>query len=121
MVVLFNTSPGKTKLLDPEYRNSRKTRLCSDKHCWDEIKVEMKKRLGLGVNDEYLCTSKMLRKTYTHKCKAAFDGRSDIAKRFTRHKTEEVLEGLYDGVTREEVQQNSTELGVVLDFVKRRA
>ena len=44
----------------------------------------------------------MLRKTYTHKCKAAFDGRSDIAKRFTRHKTEEVLEGLYDGVTREE-------------------
>ena len=116
-----STQVQQEKLLDPEYRNSRKTRLCSDKHCWDEIKVEMKKRLGLGVNDEYLCTSKMLRKTYTHKCKSAFDGRSDIAKRFTRHKTEEILEGRYDGVTREEIHQNSTELGVVLDFVKRRA
>jgi hypothetical protein len=31
------------------------------------------------------------------------------------------LEGRYDGVTREEIHQNSTELGVVLDFVKRRA
>ena len=83
----------------------------------------MKKRLGLSAKDEHLCTSKMLRKTYTHKCKLAFDGRSDIAKRFTRHKDEKILEGLYDGDTasRSEVHENSAELGKVLDFVKRRA
>jgi len=80
----------KTKLLDPEYRNCRKTKLCSDKHCRDEIKVEMKERLGLDVNDEYLCTSKMLRKTYTHKCKSAFNERSDKKLLFadTDHLTE---------------------------------
>ena len=109
------------KMFDLEYRNSRKTRLCSDIHCWDIIKVEMKKRLKLGVSSEYLCTSKMLRKTFVHKTKTAFDGRSDIAKRFTRHKDEAILEGLYDGATREEVHQNSVELGKVLNFVKRRA
>ena len=110
-------------LVDPEYKNSRKTRLCSDKHCWDEIKVEMRKRLGLSAKDEFLCTSKMLRKTYTHKMKTAFGGRSDIAKRFTRHKDEKILEGLYDGDTasREEVHQNSAELGKVLNFIIRRA
>jgi len=108
-------------MFDLEYRNSRKTRLCSDIHCWDIIKVEMKKRLKLGVSSEYLCTSKMLRKTFVHKTKTAFDGRSDIAKRFTRHKDEAILEGLYDGATREEVHQNSVELGKVLNFVKRRA
>ena len=99
-----STQVQQTKLLDKDYRNSRKTRLCSDKHCWDEIKVEMKKRLGLSA-------------------KLAFDGRSDIAKRFTRHKDEKILEGLYDGDTasRSEVHENSAELGKVLDFVKRRA
>ena len=73
------------------------------------------------MKEEHLCTSKMLRKTFVHKTKSAFDGRSDIAKRFTRHKTEAILEGLYDGATREEVHQNSVELGRVLNFVKRRA
>ena len=75
-----------------------------------------------GFNlEKYLCTSKMLRKTFVHKTKTAFEGRSDIAKRFTRHKDEKILEGLYDGATREEVHQNSAELGKVLNFVKRRA
>ena len=45
------------------------TRLRSDKHCWDEIKAEMKKRLDIPLDQKYLCTSKMLRKTFTHKTK----------------------------------------------------
>ncbi|GEM_PF-2739940 len=115
------TQIRETRMFDVEYRKSKKTRLRSNKHCWDEIKVEMKKRLGLGIRDELLCTGKMLRKTYTHMAKAAFGGRSDIAKRFTRHKSEAVLESLYDGTTREEVYKNSTQLAKVLNFVKRRA
>jgi len=116
-----STQVQTSELFDSKYRFSSKTRLRTDHHCWLQIRAEMKKRKGLGVKDEYLCTSKMLRKTFTHKTKRAFDGRSDIAKRFTRHKSEALLEGRYDGVTREEVHQNSTELAVVLDFVKRRA
>jgi len=108
------------KLFDSTYRFSSKTRLRTDHHCWLEIRREMKKRKGLSADDEFLCTSKMLRKTFTHKAKRAFDGRSDIAKRFTRHSNEDILEGRYDGATREEVQQNSTELAEVLDFVKKR-
>jgi integrase len=110
-----------SELFDSKYRFSSKTRLRTDHHCWLEIRREMKKRKGLSANDEFLCTSKMLRKTFTHKAKRAFDGRSDIAKRFTRHTNEDILEGRYDGVTREEIHQNSTELAVVLDFVKKRA
>ena len=116
-----STQVQTSQLFDEVYRGSRKTRLCSDKHCWDIVKVEMKKRLKIGIGNEYLCTSKMLRKTFVHKTKTAFEGRSDIAKRFTRHKDEKILEGLYDGATREEVHQNSAELGKVLNFVKRRA
>ena len=116
-----STQVQTSELFDSKYRFSSKTRLRTDHHCWLEIRREMKKRKGLSANDEYLCTSKMLRKTFTHKAKRAFDGRSDIAKRFTRHTNEDILEGRYDGVTREEIHQNSTELAVVLDFVKKRA
>ena len=112
-------TPG--KLMDPEFRKSSKTRLRSDKHCWDEIKTQMKIKLKIPMGDEYLCTSKMLRKTFTHKCKMAFDGRSDISKRFTRHKDERILEGLYDGSTKAEDKANAQKLGKVLDFVKKRA
>jgi integrase len=116
-----STQVQTSELFNSKYRFSSKTRLRTDHHCWLEIRREMKKRKGLSANDEYLCTSKMLRKTFTHKAKRAFDGRSDIAKRFTRHTNEDILEGRYDGVTREEIHQNSTELAVVLDFVKKRA
>ena len=62
-----------------------------------------------------------IRKTFTHKAKRAFDGRSDISKRFTRHKDERILEGLYDGSTKAEDKANAQKLGKVLDFVKKRA
>ncbi|MDA0712488.1 MAG: hypothetical protein O2897_00670 [bacterium] len=116
-----STKVQTSKLFDSQYRYSRKTRLRSDKWCWDVIRYEMRKRLKIPFNKEFLCTSKMLRKTFTHKAKMAFGGRSDMAKRFTRHKTEAILEGVYDGTTREEVHQNATELGKVLMFNKRRA
>ena len=119
--VFCTTQVTEAKLLDPEYRKSKKTRLRSDKHCWDEIKSQMKITLKIPLKDEYLCTSKMLRKTFTHKTKMAFDGRSDISKRFTRHKDERILEGLYDGSTEAEDKANAQKLGKVFNFVKKRA
>jgi len=109
------------KLLNKEYRESSKTRLRSDKHCWLEIRNEMKKRLGIPDTEEYLCSSKMLRKTFTHKCQTVFEGRSDISKRHTRHKSQEILEGTYDGNTRKEKHESAEKLAKVIDFVKRRA
>ena len=114
------TQVNQEKLLNDDYRNSSKTRLRSIKHCWDEMKKQMKIRLGIGEEEEFLCVSKMLRKTFTHKCKLALDGRSDIAKRHTRHKDERVLEGDYDGSTRAEHHESAQKIAKVFDFVKRR-
>ena len=50
-----------------------------------------------------------------------FEGRSDISKRHTRHKSQEILEGTYDGNTRKEKHESAEKLAKVIDFVKRRA
>ena len=109
------------KLFDEEYTNSRKTRLKTTTGCWTAIKKEMRKRLSIPEDEEYLCSSKMLRKTHTHKCKKALDGRSDIAKRHTRHKDESILEGDYDGSTPQENRESAVKIAQILPMIKLRA
>ena len=111
------------KLFDKDYRNSKKTRLKTYTGCFKAIKAEMRKRLNIPEHEEYLCSQKMLRKTFTHQCKLALEGRSDFAKRHTRHKTEATLEGRYDGSTDPEKRESAVKIsGTLLKFApKRRA
>jgi len=102
------------KLFDKDYINSKKTRLKTYSGCFSKVKAEMRKRLNIPENEEYLCSQKMLRKTHTHQCKLALEGRSDIAKRHTRHKTEAILEGAYDGSTSQEKRESAVKVSATL-------
>ena len=65
--------------------------------------------------------SKMLRKTFTHKCQKALEGRSDLSKRHTRHKTQQLLEGDYDGAPPSETRETAVKIAQILPMIKLRA
>ena len=119
---LFGTTEVRVdKLFDKDYRNSKKTRLKTDKGVWIAIKKEMRQKLGIKDEEEFLCTSKMLRKTYTHECKKALQGRSDLVKRHTRHINETILEEAYDGAPKGEIRDNAYTIGEkLIQFAPKR-
>ena len=119
--LLGTTEVRVDKLFDKDYRNSKKTRLKTDKGVWKAIKQEMRKKLGIKDEEEFLCTSKMLRKSYTHECKKALHGRSDLVKRHTRHINETILEEAYDGAPKSEIRDNAYTIGEnLIQFAPKR-
>ena len=119
---LFGTTELKhDRIFEEKYRNSKKTRLKTMTGVWRYIKKRMREKLNIPEEEELLCTGKMLRKTFTHKCKMALKGRSDIAKRHTRHEDESVLERAYDGFTKEEFRESSVDVaGQLIQFNPRK-
>ena len=99
-------------MFDKDYRNGFHTRLKTDKNCWKAIKEE----LGL----EY-CTSKMLRKSYVQISKDQLRGRSDKVKHLSRHMTEGLLEGAYDGSELVEIQEDAHKVSEVFSYINKKA
>ena len=110
---LFATNKyDKEKMFDKDYRNGFHTRLKTDKNCWKAIKEELVL--------EY-CTSKMLRKSYVQISKDQLRGRADKVKHLSRHMTEGLLEGAYDGSELVEIQEDAHKVSEVFSFINKKA
>jgi integrase len=100
------------RMFDKDYRNGDNTRLKTDKNCWKAIKKE------LGLEH---CTSKMMRKSFVQISKDQLRGRSDKVKHLSRHLTEAVLEGAYDGSELVEIQEDAHTVSKVFSFITKKA
>ena len=74
------------------------------------------------LNDpDLIYAPKVLRKTFITLSRQQLDGRSDKVKHLSRHKSEEILEALYDKPQRAEIKDWGNKATSIMTFIKKRA
>jgi integrase len=107
------------KYFNKEFRHSPQARLGGDENYVPALRKRMKELLGNP--DDFIYSSKVLRKTYITLSKQMNEGRSDRVRHLSRHKSEEILEQSYHKPSIPMVRDFANKTTEVLKFIRRRS
>jgi len=110
---------GADKYFDKDFRLSIKTRLGGDENYVPALRTRMKELLGSP--EDFIYSSKVLRKTYITLSKQMNEGRSDRVRHLSRHGSEEILEQSYHKPSIPMVRDFANKTTEVLKFIRRRS
>ena len=107
------------KYFNKEFRLSIKGRLGGDENYVPALRRKMRELLGSP--EDFIYSSKVLRKTYITLSKQMNEGRSDRVRHLSRHKSEEILEQSYHKPSIPMVRDFANKTTEVLKFIRRRS